>query len=421
MIKLKVSMGTINKILLCALASLMVFTPFYPFQKMILIMGLFFLWLLTAISIDGRFILKEMPTVVFLVLFVFLDFVDGLVNGSTTTMLLGVNKMPTFVWFLIYQFYRKRIHMVRWPIIVIFGMVAVSGVFTLVGNLMYPGASRMLANVLDYYAAERELYRSMNIGGYGFIYSVAFLTAPVLLMIRTMSKKSILAIVFLGLLILNVVLGAYFIAIMFTFMLLFICLSGTKRIWTVFIGMIVLLLLTTLFSRELLQMLTNIADMIGSDILVRRAEELLTGSYFDTLGDSNNRITIYISALKNWIQRPILGSLQGGNIVQYRSGHSALLGYLESYGLLAILYYVFFYRAYMSGVSMLRNSYVKTQYQFFYLCFMALLTVNIFNTACDLGMTMFFVIPALYQLCEADMANAKRKGAHGAKGIRTTR
>ena len=390
----------LNQFLLCLLAALMVFTPLYKYQKMIFILFLFVLWFLNALMLDGSYFNKSIPLMCFCIVVILLDILVGIFSNSSSNMLLGINKMPTFIWALIYLFYKDKIHLLNKPIKIILAMIAISAAFTLIGNLQYPGASRLLASsgLNDYYVADREFYRTINIGGYGFVFSLVFLSMPILLFWR--KKKNVVLLIFLALLVSTVFVASYFIGIILMVAMIVFGFINPKHIWQFFILICLCILAVFAFSNIILEWLVEFGGNINSDILIQRATELLTGEYFNGLGDDNNRIQIYINAIINWSKRPLFGALQGHVDNLRRSGHSALLGYLETYGLFSIIYYVFYYNTYKNIKSSFGNSSLKNFFLIYYICFILFIFIDVFDTFCDLGLTVFFVAPVLFQLMD---------------------
>lgn len=394
----------VNQFLLCLLAALMIFTPFYKYQKMIFILLLFVLWFASALMIDVSFLNLSTTSICFLIGIVLLDLFLGILSHNPTDMLLGINKMPTFIWGLIYLFYKDKIHFLDKPIKIILSMIAISAIFTLLGNLEFPGASRTLAGVQDYYATDRALYRSMNIGGYGFVFSLVFLAMPVLLVFLKNKKKNIMWIFILVLIVITVFVASYFIGIVLMVVMISMCFINPKRLGRFFVLVGGFAAVVFIFSDVILDWLITLGKNIDSEILIKRAEQFLTGSYFDDLGNDNNRIQIYINSITNWLQRPIFGALQGEVIGLRRSGHSALLGYLETYGVFSIMYYIFYYYIYKNVKNSLLNPISKNYFFIYYICFLFFILIDGFNTFCDLGLTIFFVVPVLFQTVDRNMS-----------------
>ena len=129
-----------NKFFLILFAALTFFTPFYSYRKMVFLLACFAAWYLTAIMIDSEFMKESVPVILFLVAFVFLDLLRGFIIDDPVAMLLGVNKMPNYVWILVFQFYSTRITRIKMRPVISWLLVlfTISAFFTLKGNIQYP-------------------------------------------------------------------------------------------------------------------------------------------------------------------------------------------------------------------------------------------------------------------------------------------
>jgi len=357
---------------------------------------LFVLWFVSALIIDMNYFVQALPYFSFLIAVIVLDFIRGIILDDPTTKLLGINKMPLLIWPVLLQFYYNRVQMLKFPLIIAVSAVTISAIFTLKGNIAYPGASRLLAGATEYYAEIREFYRSMNIGGYGLVFGMVFMLMPLILLCKYRTKGKVLIFFIIVFYLINILYASFFFAIIFSVFLIIISNVNVKKKRSVLIVSGIILLITIIIRNGIGDILINIANKINSEILVKRITQLFSGEYFLEYGDSNNRLTIYMNAIKNWLDRPILGSLQGGAIEYRRSGHSALLGYLEHYGLIAFLYYRCFYNIYKKTCIHLKSAIIKNYWFVFYMFFLIFALVENIDTFGEIGCVVFFIAPAIF-------------------------
>jgi len=380
-----------NQALLCLFCSIAIFTPFYG-QSMVVILGVAVIWFLSTLFVDWKWIKGLATPVLLLLIFILLDYINGLMRGSTSAMLLGVNKMPVFVWYLVFLFYRRNIELFNLPMNVVLLMLFIGMLYTINGNVEYPGASRLLAGVDEIYAENRALFRSMNIGGYDFIYSIAFTTLPLCCLIKV--KQNISRAFLLSWLIISfvtIVMGAYMIAILLSVLLTIAALINTKKFNL--IQIVVFVLIGYLFYNTALEFLISVGDEYGLTSLSKHAEELMKGNY--SSGDKdNNRFYIYLNSIKNWLDSPILGTMNG-TIHYRRSGHSQFLGFLETYGFFVIFYVCFFVSMYRRMYESFKTKEYRSKFKVYYMIMLLFGFINRFDTFMGLGFTMFFFVPMM--------------------------
>lgn len=381
-----------NQILLCVLATLLIYTPAFEYKKLLYIGGIFALWFFTSLLLDGTFLFNSINEICYVLFFVFIDFLVWFLNGDTSYLFLGINKVPVFMWLIVFCFYSQKTDIVKKPLVIIFLLMAVSSVYTLNGNITYPGASRLLAGVVKAFEAERTLYKSLNIGGYGFIYSLVFFTMPLLLMIKYKVLCGVWNWIYFGLLVSTVVVGSYFTGILLMIAMIFCAMIEPKRLDSYILSIIIICVAMLVLKDTVMEVLSKLGKSIGSEMLVRHSNDIIEMDYLDEYGDAN-RFQIYLNSILNFVDRPFFGVLQGNEIIYRRSGHSALLGYLECYGLLSFVYFAFFKYAFKVTKSLLKTKVIKNYYTVYFSFIILFLLVNIFDAFPEVGMMVFFVGP----------------------------
>ena len=395
----------VNTILIVIYASLMVFTPFYQFQRMVFLIATFFLWFLSTLSIDKRWYWRVSVVKAILVIFfmIALDFVLWQVTGDYLYFNQCItHKIFLYLWFVIFLFYATNRKLLRLIVKLILVLIGISVIITLVGNLQNPGASRLLAGTNEYYSGLRDVYRSKYIGGYDFIYGLVFLTMPLMLWIRNKSKNSLFAIILLAISCVTITVSSYFIGILLLVGFIISVLIKPKNMFRYVITITLLLLIVVILKDYLLEFLIDIGNVIDSEILVKRANELITMSYVSDYGEGN-RLVIYQNAFLNYLDQPFLGTLQGVLENHRRSGHSALLVYLENYGLISLVYYKFLYKIEKETIHFIYSGVIKNSYKIFYVFLLIFMFVDIFDTAYMLGCVVFFVAPAILLIIDEEV------------------
>lgn len=398
-----------NEVLIIALASLMIFTPFYKMQRMYILILLFSAWFFSTVLMELKWYWKKnaIIAIVILILMVALDAMLWNVTGDYTYFNSCItHKFFVYIWFLIFLFYTKHIDILKKIMPIIMLLILISAVITLVGNITNSGASRLLAGTSDYYAAMREQYRNAFIGGYDLIYALVFMLMPLLLMLRNKIKGCYIALFMACSFIVTVVISSYFIGILLSVAFVLCIIFKPKRIGRYFAIMLCILLIVILAKDYLLEGLVNIGNAIGSDILVKRANEMITMSYVTDYGEGN-RLVIYHNAILNYLDHPFLGTLQGSLKNHRRSGHSALLVYLESYGLLSIVYYGFLFKIFKTTKNCLKNIVIRNSYKIYYGIFLIFMFVDIFDTAYAMGCVVLFVAPAMLLIIDEEVNGVK--------------
>ncbi len=389
----------LNQISLLAYVALTVFTPLYPMQKMILLLGFFGLWFITAIQLDEDFLSNVSLLLVLLAAILTMGIFSSVASGSVDGFLNVINEIPNLSWAIVGIFYMSNTELLQKTKWIIIGLILISALFTLVGNIEYPGASRTLANVLDQDAAARALYRSKNIGGYGFIYALVFLLFPIVSLARYNSKRAVY-IICAVLFSITVLISSYMTAIIFSVAIIIIALIKEKNtVRTIFIVGAVFAVIY-IFRENILSWFVSFGRAIDSDILVKRAQELLTGEYIGSAGDEDNRLTLFANAVKNWLDSPFTGRMFGATLEYRRSGHSEILGYLEKWGLFAAVYFGFFKIAYSKIARGFETWAMSKSYLIFYVLFLMFITVDIFGSFDEIGCIVLFFAPVMMKMCE---------------------
>lgn len=387
----------LNNLFLCLLIAICIFTPLYKWLKMVNIVMILLLWMVSTFSINASWIKKSAVTILcligMLVLYLLLGFSS---DDMAKYFLAGMNQLPVYVWFLVFQFYIDRPEQLHSCVRVFFALFLVTMTFTLIGNLRYPESSRLLASTLEYYAEERQGYKEQYIGGYDIIYGAAFLLMPLTILAKR--RKWVWGIIVF--LFATIVVSAYAIAILLSLVMILCGMIKPKHIGKLLTIFLFLLLIVFLLKNAILTITADFARAIGSEMLEKRITSLLTGEYVKEFGNDNNRLTIYYNALLNWLDHPIFGKLFTKNPVYRRAGHATLLEYLNEFGLFALLFYGYLFRVCRITSQCLTGN-LKKQYCIYYLLFILFGAIDRYETFIGIGVCVFFVSPALFLLIQS--------------------
>ena len=383
---------------LVVLIALCVFSPIYQYQKMTLIAGCFLLWGVATTQIDMSWFRRVKISLMYLGGMFFLYVWSGIALGDIGTNLnYAINQLPVYIWFVILEFYLDKRTMLKKTVIAFFVLFLITTYFTIAGNMLYPGASRLLANTLQYYAAQRAQYRTAFIGGYDIIYGAVFLVMPLTLLAR--KHKWVWLIVFA--LFVMVVVSSYTIAIILMIFMIICGMAKAKNIWKLAGAFCGVILIVTVFEQQILSMIAELAQRIDSEILGRRLTSLVSGEYFREFGDDNNRLTIYFNEILNWLDHPIFGNLITPVKEYRRAGHSTLLMYLSQFGLLSVVIYAYLKRYYTVVKRALSAEYRK-YFSIYFFFFVVFGLIDRYETFLTIGVCVFFIAPALFIMADGE-------------------
>lgn len=389
----------INQLLLLLLTAVCMLTPLYGFQKMIVLLGLFAMWYVTTITIDPKWIDESVAPLLFLVAILLLDFFYGAVTNNSELESYGFNKIPTFMWVVPFVFYSKRTYLLNNYVYLTFIILLISSGLTISGNILFPGASRLLASG-NHLEAVRGMYRAMGIGGYDFIFALVFLIMPAIISIQQKTFNALFFIISIAVFIVTILFGAYMIGILFAIFSGVLAIATRKRKIS-FKSILIIGIAAALVFGFLFDFLADFGERYGIDVLGRRSEEITTGTYGDR-EDDMNRIVLYKNGILNWLSRPFFGDLEGGNETLLPSGHSELIGFLERYGIFSLLYFGFLRRFYLSVKRRITSDNIRASFKLYYLIILIFMLIDRFDTSVGIGFVVFFLAPLLFIIASSN-------------------
>lgn len=215
-------------------------------------------------------------------------------------------------------------------------IVFVTAITTIVGTYIYPSPCRELAtpyNIeLDY------LYKSKNIGGYGFIYFIVIITP--LLLKKIVNDFNLWWIMFFAISSFVVIRSEYTIAIFLLIIGVFISIATQRS--NIFVGIFIIIIISSFFIyiEDILNWL--IGAFSESYTITSRIRMVLNYLKFNSIsGDLLDRQNLYKISISTFLKNPLFGGLFDLNKVHV-GGHSEILDYIAHSGLFGLIVIKFF-------------------------------------------------------------------------------
>lgn len=389
---------TVNSISLLLLIAIFILTPFSFMARVIILYSLFALWLFSSTLIDTSFLKQTIPLWLFILVFFILAYGKSTVNPDAPIERFIHTSFFTYIWPLFFIFYRNKLQSIRELLPFVLIMLVASCIFTIRGNLLYPGASRSLASISLSVQELRANAESSFVGGYGFVYSLCFFFVPIIHLIRN-RKSIVLATITIISMYGAIITASYFLAIVLAVFLTVLSLSDRRNSLKTLFLLFFFSVVIVIFKDSLLQLLIDIGERIDSPMLSLRAEEVLNGSYqeeYDLTRDYS-RIERLQNAVLNIYDSPLFGELGGLSSIKRPSGHSELLGYFESFGLLGFLYIIYFVYIYKLIARSIQGIHERYLFLVTYAFFLIFICINTFDVANSVGLAVFFLVPSMLQ------------------------
>lgn len=386
----------INILSLVLLVSLFLFTPFAEFKKVVVLAALFGVWFLSSYSINAKALSKSLPLVAILGVLMLLQYF--LSTGSGDSLLFRrffTQNLWTYIWGVLGVFYAANLNLFKKCILFVAIMLLVSCGFTIAGNIIMPGASRLLAGAESEGSQTYDLIHSMNIGGYDFIYALPYALIPCTLWLKRRLAMRYVDIFLIGTILITLVVGSYFISLILAIIAIVLSASSARNYVTIAIYSGIAILLIMIFKENILQGIIDIGVRIDSQALQRRAQQLLDESYqdaYNAVGDYS-RLDRAMNAIHNISLSPLFGRMTGVASGTMPSGHSEMLGFFERFGIFGCFYVYYIYLVFKK---IGKNVVTKDMKHLLTICLFLLLlfvTVDTFDVANATGCMVFFFAP----------------------------
>jgi hypothetical protein len=397
---LKISiLSSINEIA-CLFLIAIYMVPFFRVNiNFVIIAFTLFMWFLTAIIIDTRWLKKCYSIIAFSVIsilvaifFFFLNQeIEYIYRFFSSTILFFV--FPFFYLFYENVFNPTKLKNLCFKIVFI---ILITCITTINGLQMYPNAARLLASGSE----SMHVYMYKNIGGYGFIYAIVFLAGVLLLWLRQGKYKIYLGVA-LFILYLTIINAGYTMGLILSIVLLSINIIffGTdKTLGGYFYNafLVTVLCIVFIYRIEIIEFILTQMDNLGIYMVSVRVgqirESLLIGTF-----DNLQRTSLYKMSWDMFIANPLVGSMGLGIMA---GGHSEILDILAThgifgFGLLGLLT--------TSLVKVYKN--VKVYKKVIYsivLIFVAFSCINTIFTSKEIAIIILFVMPMIVNVIEQE-------------------
>ena len=388
--------GLLNILILVILVSIFLFTPFSEYKRMVFFGVLVLLWLVSSIVYNRNAMLDTVPMIVILFFMMIIQFIYSTFPGNNDEFRRFFTRfLLTYVWGVLGVFYASNIDLFKKSIPFLAIMVSVSCIYTIIGNLAIPNASRLLAGTEQEGDVMYSVIRSMNIGGYDFIYALVFALIPGVLWYKNRLDFRVLSLLFIILVFGTLIVGSYFTSIILATVAVFLSVSSIKKKSSSIVVFCLLLFLLFSLKEIILQGLIDFGAAIDSHMLQMRAQEILDGSYQEEAEATGqySRIDRIKNALFNISQSPLFGRMTSQPLNYRVSGHSELLGYFERYGVIGLLYLFYYYSIYKRIHKKATTNEMKRNISILFILFFVFLFLNTFDVANATGCMVFLIAP----------------------------
>ena len=377
---------------------------------------LMLLWLATSILYNQKAMKDTVPLIIILVFMIIIQEIYSSFQGNNDEFRRFFTRfLLTYIWGIIGVFYASNVNLFKKSIPFVAVMIAVSSVFTITGNIAIPNASRLLAGTEQEGDTMYYVIRSMNIGGYDFIYALVFAVFPSVLWYKNKLDFHVLSLLFIILIFATLIVGSYFTSIILATVAVFLSVSSKKKKSTSIVVFCILMFMLLSFKEIILQGLIDFGVAIDSHMLQVRAQELLDGSYQEEADAAGqySRIDRIQNAIHNISQSPLLGRMTSKPLIYRVSGHSELLGYFERYGVIGLLYLFYYYSIYKKIYKKVVTNEMKRIMSIFFIFFFVFIFLNTFDVANATGCMVFLIAPCT-MLCIEKHINDVNASCHKA-------
>lgn len=392
--------------LMDALTALLLVWYFLPVAKQVgrsvFFAGAFGLWLVLAFCADRRWLAPLRKALPFLAAW-FVIYVGNYLTGRSTMffeylLVMSVFFAPVFL----YTFYEHtgQADKLRFFAVLSILLLTVTAVTTLIGQLRFPNAARLISTGVKDYGVED--FSWMNIGNYGVAYGLMLLIIALSGCIRRrargMARWALAALVVFYLLVMY--------KMEFTTSLLLVAAGMAAALWLngrraamAGIALAVFALLMAAFSQFGGVLAGAVADMIGSETIRERVEQLFSLFQGNVYGDLAYRGDYYLISIRSVIANPLfgVGGYYGYDIASRGvGGHAELFDITARYGIIGLITMLCFFIAWFRGLNgQLKGNPMLGSVRVMQGAFLALASINVIFIASEIGAIVFFTVPAL--------------------------
>lgn len=356
------------------------FTFITPYIPNYVRYGIYFTWLVLALITKKRYVtilvLQMWPLLLFFFYLVFLSF---FVEMNLKVYIMSITYL--IIIYSIYLYYinvkNRQIQKILCEFIIIdYIIIGTNTFFHLKSN---PMIARYLSTGIE--TIKRLLGDTpyYGVASYGYFYALVSIIILLGFIFLNFRKESLLAIIAIIPATALLIRSGFTIAIIFTLIfLILITMLRYNNKYTfaliVFLGTISLLIFQGLFA-VLFTWCAGL-DWIPNPVSVRLNELAYFFSGYDIFGtDLYIRLLLYLKSLEAFLHNIIAGISVSTNGIYSPGGHSAWLDLMATFGLLAIPFFIFLYKAYKYGKKR-TPIHFKPLYKIYWLYFICLGFVN---------------------------------------------
>lgn len=346
---------------------------------------------------------KIIPLMLFPVMNLF--FVDGVfVNYAWWASLLQLFAFPLIALYLLQNNNKKTAKLIFWTYVAFQIIISIT---TNIGLNRYPEACRLFGNGDFSQTTEFVLFRSLNIGGWGFIYSMV-LSLPLIVLVWRHSKDfkglparmTLFALLFLLLSLVTIYRSQYTTALLFSVLAVALSLINKElKTSTIVMVAVIGVILFMALRQPLISFMNYLSSETSGEILQERFESMsqsLQGEGVDDNSDLAARQYFWEASLKTFFSYP-LGSWSNSTI----GGHSTWLDSLARYGLFTIIFIVLTIRGMKKYI--LQHIRKTRLYNHVLVSFIILLIMGLFNPSYNTDFMLFLVPLFLYVIADINL------------------
>lgn len=395
--------------LIDALTALLLLWYFMPVAKQvgrsIFFAGAFGLWLVLAFCADRRWLSPLRKALPFLAAW-FVIYIGNYLMGRSAMffeylLVMSVFFAPVFL----YTFYEHtgQADKLRFFAVLSIVLLTVTAVTTLIGQLRFPNAARLISTGVKEYGVED--FSWMNIGNYGVAYGlmllIIVLSGHVRRRARGVARLALAALIVFYLLVMYKMEFTTSLLLVVAGMAAALGLNG-RRAAMAGIALAVFVLLAAAFSQFGGGLGGAVSDMIGSETIRERVEQLFSLFQGNVYGDLAYRGDYYMVSIRSVIANPLfgVGGYYGYDIASRGiGGHAELFDITARYGIIGLISMLCFFIAWFRELNgRLKGNPVIGSVRVMQGALLALASINVIFIASEIGAIVFFTVPALAYL-----------------------
>ena len=321
---------------------------------------------------------------------IFETFISLFNNGTESFSAYLYGLLQFFIWSFVCEYItnNKKNRSLKSVYVLLCVTILVTTITTYYGCLLMPGASRQMATGMN---DDRELmavFANLNIGGFGFVYTLVLLLPFLFYTIRYLTDnllKKIIIIIATGIVSLTIYTTEYSTAILFALLSVSILFLPKQlklqNITFVIAGVTIVGVILSSILPSFFSAFSSATESYNISIRMEELGNMMSGS--STSGDVQGRIDLWYLSLYNFIHNPIFGTGNGGG------GHSYILDTLSKFGIWGLALVIIQFKAIYN---LFVKPYLRTNYStLFVFVYMVNFLFCIVNTYCYFNIFLLFM------------------------------